>query len=172
MHQLPHSYTFWALDNQSTAAHTHATTWNQLVTKLASFQSIEDFWSAYNYINRPNQLPTHTDIHLFKHNIIPVWEDIHHQFGGKITIRIKKQYASLCFENLVIAFISGEFQKDVAQGISGINISIKNNEHVLSVWVQDANNVALIDKLKLDVLRILEIPVSFSNLIVFKRFFD
>ena len=39
-----------------------------------SFLQIEQFWSVYNHMVRPNDLPNTADYHMFKKGIKPMWE--------------------------------------------------------------------------------------------------
>ena len=38
------------------------------------FSKVEQFWSFYGYLMRPGELTGHSDIHLFKDGIKPMWE--------------------------------------------------------------------------------------------------
>ena len=161
-HTLPMAFAVYAADSPW-AQDKHAP-----INRLAAFNSIEEFWSIYNYLVRPNQLPTASELSIFKEYILPLWEDPNNSKGGKIFIKLKKEYGARCFENLVIGFIAGEFQ---SQEISGVNVAVKNHEHVLSVWIQDASNKDAIDRVSKSILRILDIPQSYAHLMYFKQFF-
>ena len=39
------------------------------------FGSCEQFWSIYSHLVRPGDLSSHSDFHLFKMGIKPMWED-------------------------------------------------------------------------------------------------
>ena len=41
---------------------------------LFSFCQVEQFWGFYSYFVRPGDLSGHSDIHLFKDGIKPMWE--------------------------------------------------------------------------------------------------
>ena len=41
---------------------------------LCSCQQVEQFWGFYSYLVRPGDLSGHSDIHLFKDGIKPMWE--------------------------------------------------------------------------------------------------
>jgi hypothetical protein len=57
---------------------------------IASVKTVEEFWSVYDYLKRPNTLPTTTDYHFFRSHIKPTWEDKGNEKGGKWIIRLPK----------------------------------------------------------------------------------
>ena len=38
--------------------------------------TVEEFWQTYDFLKRPNFLPTTTDYHFFRNGIKPTWEDV------------------------------------------------------------------------------------------------
>jgi hypothetical protein len=36
------------------------------IKPMCTVQTVEEFWSVYNYLRRPNDLPTTTDYHFFR----------------------------------------------------------------------------------------------------------
>jgi Eukaryotic initiation factor 4E len=57
---------------------------------VASVKTVEEFWGVYDYLKRPNALPTTTDYHFFRSHIKPTWEDKGNEKGGKWIIRLPK----------------------------------------------------------------------------------
>lgn len=45
--------------------------------------TVEQWWALYSHLVRLNELPPHTDLHLFKKGIQPMWEDTANSKGGK-----------------------------------------------------------------------------------------
>ncbi len=41
---------------------------------MASFKTVEEFWSVYSHLMRPNDLPSSINYHLFREGIAPMWE--------------------------------------------------------------------------------------------------
>lgn len=39
-----------------------------------TFLQVEQFWNYYSHMARPGDLTGHSDIHLFKDGIKPIWE--------------------------------------------------------------------------------------------------
>src|SRR5690606_28187444 len=58
--------------------------------KIASFSTVEEFWTVYCHLRKPNALPHVSDYHFFKKGIRPVWEDDANRAGGKWILRLKK----------------------------------------------------------------------------------
>lgn len=54
------------------------------------FGSCEQFWSLYSHLVKPGDLASHSDFHLFKMGIKPMWEDEANKFGGKWIVRLRK----------------------------------------------------------------------------------
>jgi translation initiation factor 4E len=72
---------------------------------LASFSTINQFWSMYQHLKRPNVLEKETVLNLFVKGIKPMWEDPEHIVGGAWTFRAKRGHANQLWENLLLGFI-------------------------------------------------------------------
>ncbi|KAJ1671829.1 hypothetical protein EV182_007423, partial [Spiromyces aspiralis] len=70
-HPLRYTWTFWFLYRLPGQK---ITDYEAAMTEIASFSSIEDFWSVYSHISYPYEVPTISDYHLFKRGIRPMWE--------------------------------------------------------------------------------------------------
>ena len=68
--------------------------WDERLTRLMTFQTVEDFWALYHHVQLPSKLPVGSDYMLFKTGIPPKWEDKRNQEGGKWTIETTKNYRS------------------------------------------------------------------------------
>ncbi|KAG2023426.1 cap binding protein [Coprinopsis cinerea AmutBmut pab1-1] len=85
--------------------------WMEDIKRVISFDSVEEFWgyvircylfddqpihcplcyfSLYNNIIPPSQLPQKANYYLFKDGIIPAWEDEANKYGGKWSIQLPK----------------------------------------------------------------------------------
>lgn len=105
---------------------------------------------------RPNDLPTTTDYHLFKHGIKPMWEDPGNRKGGKWMIRLRKGIASLYWEKIILAII-GE-QLDGGSEVCGAVISIRYNEDILSIWNRNADDGEACYRLRDSMRKVLQLP--------------
>jgi translation initiation factor 4E len=100
-HQLQYPYVFWFSQRPQGGVRQTAERYEQNVKPVGCFASVEQFWSYYCHMKRPNDLACPCDIHLFKCGIKPIWEDAANKSGGKWMVRLKKGIVSRCWENLV-----------------------------------------------------------------------
>lgn len=103
--------------------------------KIAHFATVEEFWSIYSHLRRPNALPHVSDYHIFRKGIRPVWEDKENRKGGKWNIRLKKGVSTRYWEDLLLAIVGDQFG-DAGEDLCGAVLSIRGNEDVLSVWTR------------------------------------
>ncbi|RXG69680.1 Eukaryotic translation initiation factor 4E type 2 [Armadillidium vulgare] len=97
------------------------------------FSSVEQFWAYYCHLTRPSDLTTHSDIHIFRDGIKPMWEDPANKNGGKWIVRFRKGLASRCWENLLLAMVGEQFM--VGEEICGAVISVRfQGSHELSQY--------------------------------------
>lgn len=59
--------------------------------EIASFDTVEDFWSLYNHIKVASSLHQGCDYSLFKRGIRPMWEDDANKCGGRWLINLEKK---------------------------------------------------------------------------------
>ena len=103
-------------------------------------------------MQRPHELPVGSELHLFREGIRPLWEDEGNKNGGKWVIRIKKGYATKCWEDLLLAVIGEQFE--VLNELCGIVISVRYQEDIIAIWNKTATDRDA--KLKLvDTLRVI-----------------
>jgi translation initiation factor 4E len=102
---------------------------------LASFSTVEAFWSVYTHLKRPSALPSVSDYHIFKKGIRPVWEDEENKRGGKWIVRLKKGVADRYWEDLLLAIVGDQFA-EAGEEVCGAVLSVRSGEDVLSVWTR------------------------------------
>jgi len=134
-HALQSSWAFWFLRRIQGVKSQE--TYEKNMKKIGTFSTVEGFWSYYNHLIRPNDLPAASDYHMFKEGIKPMWEDEANKQGGKLIIRLRKGLASKCWEEIVLALIGEQFQ-DVGDEICGVVISTRFQEDILSIWNKNA----------------------------------
>lgn len=64
---------------------------------ISTVKTVEQFWSTYNYLKRPNDLSSTTDYHFFRDGIKPTWEDPKNAKGGKWIVSVLFQILMLLF---------------------------------------------------------------------------
>ncbi|CAJ0573534.1 unnamed protein product, partial [Mesorhabditis spiculigera] len=108
-HKLAHSFTFSYFhaprnfDGEDYSGH---------VQQLAVVNTVEEFWRAYCHIRRPGDINTKLDLHFFKADIRPVWEDPENVEGGKLFWRIKANFADRIWENMLLLLAGYQFEFD------------------------------------------------------------
>ncbi|TPX49793.1 hypothetical protein SeMB42_g00601 [Synchytrium endobioticum] len=122
--------------------------------KVGAFATVEEFWGLYSRLKRPNDLPSISDILLFRRGTRPVWED--NPKGGKWIVRLKKGLASRYWEQLVLAVIGDSF--DVGGEISGAVLSIRHSEDILSLWNLSANEGRVNLRIRDTMKKMLDLP--------------
>ncbi|KAI8330743.1 translation initiation factor eIF 4e-like domain-containing protein [Chlamydoabsidia padenii] len=152
-HPLHYAWVFWFMHRSPGSK---ITNYEGQMRKIATFSTIEEFWAVYSHINRPHDLPTISDYHLFKHGIRPMWEDEANIQGGKWIVRVKKGLASRYWENLVMAIIGDQF--DVQDEICGVVLSIRNSEDIISVWNKTSSNGRINLKIRDTIKKVLSLP--------------
>jgi len=58
------------------------------IKPITTVSTVEQFWSTYNYLRRPNDLSSTTDYHFFRDGIKPTWEDPKNAKGGKWIVSV------------------------------------------------------------------------------------
>lgn len=76
-HPLQDQWTLWYLE------HARNKSWEEMLNKVTSFGTVEDFWSLNSHIVVPSELGEGNDYSLFKGNIRPMWEDKANKYGGR-----------------------------------------------------------------------------------------
>lgn len=123
---------------------------------VGKFASVEQFWGFYSYLVRPGDLTGHSDIHLFKDGIKPMWEDEANKHGGKWIVRLRKGLASRCWENLILAMLGEQFM--VGSEVCGAVISVRFQEDIISIWNRNAADQATTTRIRDTLKRVLNLP--------------
>lgn len=128
------------------------------IKSIATVRTVDEFWSAYNYLRRPNDLPTTTDYHFFREGIKPTWEDSNNAKGGKWIVRLPKGLASRYWEEVILALIGGQFAGVPDKEICGIVVSIRYSEDILGIWNRTSTDNALLERLRDAIKKVLQLP--------------
>ncbi|GAA5934920.1 eukaryotic translation initiation factor 4E [Sporobolomyces koalae] len=88
-------YSPWTLWFDSASKQDKAKSWEEALSKVISFQSVEEFWGLYNNIIAPSHLSPNSNYYLFKEGVKPAWEDSANAKGGKWSVQLPRgKYAS------------------------------------------------------------------------------
>jgi hypothetical protein len=78
-------------EEKQEAATTTPHPYENSIKTISTVKTIEQFWSTYNYLKRPNDLSSTTDYHFFRDGIKPTWEDPKNAKGGKWIVSPKRK---------------------------------------------------------------------------------
>ncbi|XP_020590279.1 eukaryotic translation initiation factor 4E-1-like isoform X1 [Phalaenopsis equestris] len=136
-HPLQHSWTFW-FDNPS--AKSKQAAWGNSIRPIHTFDSVEDFWSLYNNINRPSKLVVGADFYCFKYPIEPKWEDPICANGGKWTITCARGKSDTVWLYTLLAMVGEQF--DNGDEICGAVVNVRARQERIALWTKNASNEA------------------------------
>ena len=161
-HPLFTNFTFWFRINETSTLNPYKNSINFIdyenqVKKLSTFSTIEDFWKIFQHLKKPEELNTGIEIDLFKNEIKPVWEEEVNKNGGKIALKLNKNFTSIIWEELIFAFIGGNFPDNIKNEINGILISSKKEFNVLQIWFREYN-FKIIKEIQYFIKNLLQIP--------------
>jgi hypothetical protein len=132
-------------------------------TTTNSIGSIEQLWMSLSSIKKTYELPIGTELLIFKTGINPVWEDPINTKGGRWVFRFNRRSTgnddhdsvksmrkrtSLIWERLLLKTITGsiipegnsvEFQDLLLNDISGLVLSVRKDEDIISIWNSNLN---------------------------------
>ena len=65
-----------------------------------------------------------------------MWEDDNNKNGGRVALKLRKEFSNLVWEELVFAFIGGYLANDVKDEINGLVINCKKDFNTLQIWTK------------------------------------
>lgn len=145
-------------ENNDTDKNAPSNPYESSIRQIASVSTVESFWSVYDYLVRPNDLPNTTDYHFFREGIKPTWEDPWNAKGGKWIVRLKKGLVSRYWEEIILALIGCQFTGLHPEEVCGVVVSIRYSEDIISVWNKTSSNTEITQKLRDHIKRILQLP--------------
>ena len=138
--KLENKYAFWfriseeVLKNQLPNKALDTNEYESQVKKIAVFDTIEDFWAIYQHLRKPDSCKQGIEFQLFKEPIKPMWEDEFNKKGGKLTLKLRKQYTTIIWEEIILAIIGGVLPKEIKEEINGVVFSSKKEFNTLQIW--------------------------------------
>ena len=135
-HKLSRTWTFWYVKRQ--VGKNSQESYLNSIRQIGSFSTVEEFWHFYQYLVRPSVLTQNSNFYVFREGVRPMWEDAANRKGGKWIVRLPKKLVSRYWEDLLLAVVGGKF--DVGDELTGIAVSVRYNEDVVSVWNATADD--------------------------------
>lgn len=150
---LEYRYTFWLSKRKSVLK---GKNYENCMTKLGSFETVQQFWKMYSFMKRPSKVDDHCDLMLFKSGIRPLWEEESNREGGRWSIRIRRHNTDRYWENAIMAMIGEQFM--VGNEICGMVLSLRYPWDQLSVWHRNSSDKYVVKKIGESLRRILHLP--------------
>ncbi|OBA28430.1 translation initiation factor eIF4e [Hanseniaspora valbyensis NRRL Y-1626] len=154
-HPLHNSWAFWYSMPQIKSGEA----WEDLLTKVSEFKTIEEFWGIQSSIPAVDSL--RSDYFFFKEGIKPQWEDEHNSKGGKWTVNISDNEfgqgtVAKFWGRLMFSIIGGSLEynhetKQFEDEINGFYISYKKFGYKAQIWTKSCDKDAVMrvgEKLK------------------------
>ena len=117
--------------------------WDQFLIEISSFNTLENFWSLVNNLNRLSDIGVNGSYHFFKKGIQPKWEDVENVDGGKWVFTMNLEHSidiNMLWEKTVSFLIGGGFGLKQNIMINGIVGSIKKGQVKFALWTKCSNN--------------------------------
>ncbi|XP_017116065.1 eukaryotic translation initiation factor 4E1 [Drosophila elegans] len=138
-HPLNNCWTLWYLENDRTKS------WEDMLHKVTSFDTVENFWSLVTHIKTPSELKLGSDYCLFKKGIRPMWEDEANVRGGRWVISVTKT-AKNDLDNFwmdTMLCLIGE-ACDNSDELCGAVVNIRSKTNKISIWTADGEKEAAV----------------------------
>lgn len=133
-HPLEYEWTFWCTNTKVKTVKT-TEMWQAKVANVYTVRTLEEFWSVFNNLKSPSQLPARGDYFFFKKGINPAWEDPVNQHGGAWQITIPNPLdADSLWLDLLIALVGHTIEP--MDEICGTALGARKNGIRLSVWTK------------------------------------
>lgn len=114
---------------------------------LGRFESLEQFWDLYTHLKKPNEVPDLL-VGFFNKSFKMDPFDPNLENGGILMIPIPKELLLYQWERLIFAGVGGRLDKGV------VGFTLKYNEAIISIWVQDKRLMDFVEDNIVDVLGI------------------
>lgn len=111
----------------------HHIPYNERLSNIAEFNTLEDFFRYYLYLKAVPDIERNIDLGLFKKGYQPLWESC--PDGGCWFVRFKKtddpKEIDTNWEKLLLAMVGEQFEEP---NMLGAVLSIRGRETIIEVW--------------------------------------
>jgi translation initiation factor 4E len=111
----------------------HHIPYNERLSNIAEFNSLEEFFRYYTYLKSVQDIERNTDLGLFKKGYQPLWERC--PDGGCWFLRFKKTDdpvdIDIKWEKLLLALVGEQFDE---ANMLGAVLSIRGRETIIELW--------------------------------------
>lgn len=135
-HLLQHSWTLWFDSPQKKSTHAN---WQANLKRVATVNTVEDFWGLYKSILTASDIPIGANYHFFRSDIQPMWEDPANEHGGKWTFsgqKAKRNFLNDIWLNLLLAIVGSCFSGEANDEVCGIVLAPRQKIDRISLWTR------------------------------------
>jgi translation initiation factor 4E len=137
--KLEHKWSFWYSPRGRNSKPEAAENYETQLTHLGDVSTIEEFFSYYLYLKKPDMVETDHKMIFFRKDHSPCWEKW--PTGGCWILQVKKKEDAhaynLKWERLLFACISEEFED---QNVIGLVLSVRQKKNLIEIWLKTAKN--------------------------------
>ena len=125
-------------------------------------------WGIFQHLRKPDSCKPGIEFFMFKEPIKPLWEDENNKNGGRFSIKLKRGYTTIIWEEMIFVLIGGILPKEMKDEINGIVVSSRKDFNTLQIWFKNYDS-KIVDDLEQCIRDILVIP---SDVILEKKQFN
>ena len=115
------------------------------VKKIAEFDTVEEFWSIFQHLRKPDSCRAGIEYFMFKEPIKPMWEDENNKNGGRISIKLRKDFTTIIWEEMIFVLIGGILPKEMKEEINGIVVTSRKEYNTLQIWFKTYDDLIIVD---------------------------
>ena len=127
------------------------------VKKIGEFDTIEDFWAIFQHLRKPDSCRPGIEFQMFKDPIKPMWEDENNKDGGRFSIKLRKDFTTIIWEEMIFALIGDVLPNEIKEQINGIVVTSRKDFNTLQIWIK-GNESKMINNIENCMRDLLQIP--------------
>mmetsp|Transcript_3658 Transcript_3658/g.4163 ORF Transcript_3658/g.4163 Transcript_3658/m.4163 type:complete len:200 (+) Transcript_3658:263-862(+) len=133
----------WALWYDNPRTKTDDVSWKDNLKNCGEFSTAEGFWQVFNNVIPASQTPIHSNYHIFRAGVDPMWEDPANSEGGKWVLTMQKRDSKngKCDEwwMFTVLALIGESMDMTGDEICGAVVSIRKGQDKIALWLKGCN---------------------------------
>lgn len=134
VHPLRHEWTIWFLNASGDQA---SQNWSNMLKQVASFDTVEQFWGAFNSLPPIEELPKRSDLGVFRKGIRPEWEDPAFKTGGKWTFQAgARDEVDRMWMDTLCALIGSTLDSLDNEVAMGVFVLVRRANIRIQLWVK------------------------------------
>lgn len=97
-----------------------------------------------------------------------MWEDEGNKSGGKLSIKLRKDFTTIIWEETIMAIIGAVLPQAIQDELNGVVVSIRKEFNILQIWFKSYSN-SVVNDMEQCIKDLLQIPEGVE--IEMKQFF-